>query len=59
MIRTRLQVAEDKDMESIASLASRMLSDEGPASFFRGWQSQVTALAASNFVYFYNYNALK
>ena len=36
-----------------------MLQEEGPGSFFQGWRSQVTALAASNFVYFYNYNALK
>jgi adenine nucleotide transporter 17 len=59
VIRTRLQVTESKEMESISSLASRMLQEEGVSSFFAGWSTQVQALAASNFVYFYQYNGLK
>lgn len=45
-------------MEGILACASRMVKEEGPGSLFRGWQSQVAALAASNFVYFYQYNGL-
>ncbi len=59
VIRTRLQVTESKEMESMVGLALRMLREEGVASLFTGWQSQVMALAASNFVYFYQYNGIK
>lgn len=59
VIRTRLQVAEGREMESMTGLAGRMMREEGLSSFFRGWQSQVMALAASNFVYFYFYNGIR
>ena len=59
VVRTRLQVTESKEMESMVGLALRMLREEGLSSLFTGWQSQVMALAASNFVYFYQYNGLR
>jgi adenine nucleotide transporter 17 len=59
VVRTRLQVTESKEMESMVGLALRMLREEGLPSLFTGWQSQVMALAASNFVYFYQYNGLR
>jgi adenine nucleotide transporter 17 len=46
-------------MDSMVGLGLKMLKDEGLSSLFTGWQSQVIALAASNFVYFYQYNGLK
>jgi adenine nucleotide transporter 17 len=52
-------VTESKEMEGFISLASKIVQQEGPAALFTGWSSQVAALAASNFVYFYQYNGLK
>jgi adenine nucleotide transporter 17 len=43
----------------MVTLGVKMLKDEGISSMFTGWQAQVIALAASNFVYFYQYNGLK
>lgn len=59
VVRTRLQVTESKEMDSMVSLSLKMLKQEGVEAFFTGWRSQVVALAASNFVYFYQYNGLK
>jgi hypothetical protein len=59
VIRTRLQLTDSKQMDSMVTLGVKMLKDEGISSMFTGWQAQVIALAASNFVYFYQYNGLK
>lgn len=59
VLRTRLQVSESKEMDSFISLAGKIVQNEGLGGLFSGWHSQVVALAASNFVYFYQYNGIK
>lgn len=60
VVRTRLQVDENLKGESnVFKTILKIAEKEGIQSLYQGWWSAVVSLGASNFVYFYTYNAFK
>ena len=58
--RIRLQVSESKDTGKSAMAAMKeIVKEDGVGGLYAGWWPSVVSLAASNFVYFYAYQALK
>ena len=58
-VRLRLQVDENMKAENAFVVAKNIAQQDGVGELYRGWHSSVVSLGASNFVYFYMYNALK
>mmetsp|Transcript_9487 Transcript_9487/g.16617 ORF Transcript_9487/g.16617 Transcript_9487/m.16617 type:complete len:323 (+) Transcript_9487:54-1022(+) len=59
IIRIRLQVDENMKAQSALSVAQKIIDESGVGALYQGWWSSVVSLGASNFVYFYTYNAFK
>jgi len=59
IIRIRLQVDEQLKSQSALSVARKIVKEGGIEALYQGWWSSVVSLGASNFVYFYTYNAFK
>lgn len=60
VVRTRLQVDETlKDDTNVFRTVLKIAEKDGPLALYQGWWSAVVSLGASNFVYFYTYNAFK
>ncbi len=59
IIRIKLQVDEKLKSQSVLSVAKSIAEEEGIQGLYKGWWSSVVSLGASNFVYFYTYNAFK
>ena len=59
IIRLKLQIDEKLKSQSVLSVANIILREEGIEGLYKGWWSSIVSLGASNFVYFYSYNALK
>jgi len=59
VIRMKLQVDEQMKAESPWKVAMTMIEKDGVASLYQGWWSSVVSLGASNFVYFFHYQAFK
>lgn len=59
IIRLKIQVDEHMKSESVLKVARKIAEQDGFAGLYQGWWSSVVSLGASNFVYFYTYNALK
>uniref|UniRef100_A0A7S2SQH1 Uncharacterized protein n=2 Tax=Mucochytrium quahogii TaxID=96639 RepID=A0A7S2SQH1_9STRA len=55
----KLQVDENMKSESVVAIAKKILEEQGIEGLYQGWWSSVVSLGASNFVYFYTYNAFK
>jgi len=59
IIRMKLQVDEAMKSDSVLGVAKKIADTEGFSALYQGWWSSVVSLGASNFVYFYVYNAMK
>lgn len=60
IVRTRLQVDESlKNEGNVFKTVMKIAEQDGPQALYQGWWSSVVSLGASNFVYFYTYNAFK
>jgi adenine nucleotide transporter 17 len=58
-VRLRLQCDPNMESQGVLTDLLTITKAHGFFELYRGWASSVTALACSNFVYFYAYNALK
>ena len=58
-VRLRLQCDPNMVSQGVLNDLLAITKSHGFFELYRGWASSVTALACSNFVYFYAYNALK
>ena len=58
-VRLRLQCDPDLESQGVLTDLMTITQKHGFFELYRGWASSVTALACSNFIYFYAYNALK
>ena len=58
-IRSRLQLDETIEKGSMVHVTKQIVAKHGWYGLFQGWWSAVVCLGASNFVYFYTYNAFK
>lgn len=59
IIRMRLQIDEGLKAESVLAVGKKIADRDGLMALYQGWWSAVVSLGASNFVYFYVYNAFK
>lgn len=58
-MRSRLQLDDTIKKGSILNVTQQIVEKHGVYGLFQGWWSAVVCLGASNFVYFYTYNAFK
>jgi adenine nucleotide transporter 17 len=58
-IRSRIQLDDSIEKGSMLHVTKQIVGKYGWYGLFQGWWSAVVCLGASNFVYFYTYNAFK
>lgn len=58
-IRSRIQLDDTIEKGSMVHVTKQIIEKHGIYGLFQGWWSAVVCLGASNFVYFYTYNAFK
>ena len=58
-VRMRLQVDDSLTPGNPLAVAKQIADKDGVGALYQGWWSSVVSLGASNFVYFYVYNAFK
>lgn len=58
-VRTRLQVSDAREFKGVLQTMVEIAEKEGVGALYQGWRAAVVSLGASNFLYFYAYNALK
>ena len=58
-IRSRIQLDDTIEKGSMYHVTKQIVDKHGVYGLFQGWWSAVVCLGASNFVYFYTYNAFK
>jgi len=58
-IRSRIQLDDSIEKGSMLHVTQQIIKKHGVYGLFQGWWSAVVCLGASNFVYFYTYNAFK
>mmetsp|Transcript_32116 Transcript_32116/g.39531 ORF Transcript_32116/g.39531 Transcript_32116/m.39531 type:complete len:336 (-) Transcript_32116:693-1700(-) len=60
MVRLKVQTDENySTKDNVFVTAKKIAQNDGIEALYQGWQSAVISLGASNFVYFYTYNAFK
>mmetsp|Transcript_7292 Transcript_7292/g.8364 ORF Transcript_7292/g.8364 Transcript_7292/m.8364 type:complete len:336 (+) Transcript_7292:137-1144(+) len=60
MVRLKVQTDENYSTKDNVFVTAKKIADkDGVGALYQGWQSAVISLGASNFVYFYTYNAFK
>jgi solute carrier family 25 (peroxisomal adenine nucleotide transporter), member 17 len=58
-IRSRMQLDDTIKAGNMLDVTKQIVDKYGVEGLFQGWWSAVVCLGASNFVYFYTYNAFK
>jgi hypothetical protein len=54
-----LQIDDSLKDENALAVARKIVERDGASALYQGWWSAVVSLGASNFVYFFTYNAFK